>query len=551
MDNKNLSIEQENDVFNIEKVFLRQLYDINNKDVFGVLFSYLENVFKIDSSVVINFRANTYSFKGYNVKNDNIENHIKAFKRIFLNQKALIIKKRIFIFNSTAFIPLSYGSNSYLFSFFSREHNFFTVKKIYILTRICSHLLVYLKKEEKKVFKIKNNLSHAFNKTFLSLMARSSFENIFDDFMTNVCNETKIFNSINCYKMNKNFEDARLVFSKSLFPYLVLKGIKIKKELFIPYQDTSKIITNNDFLENFFVDNKNKQVILKNIILNEFTSYIVVFELNGSVTNAIYQDFMKNLSSYVNLLITILESQKQCIELEKQQTISCFSSGVLHYFNNFLQTINARLELTAMFAKSDDKIMENLSKIKESLNYSSKFLEKFLPFINNKKEKLSNISFTDFIYSIYLEFQEQFGDCLDLEISNLEKHFIVRADEPTLHFAIWQILLNALEFSKRDLVDIKIKLEYFLNKNLKSGNFLRLSIDDIGIGMSSKVLKYAFEPFFSTKDIDKKTGISVSLNGLGLPLTRSIITSLGGFINIISDKECGTKVKIILPIDYE
>ena len=109
-------------------------------------------------------------------------------------------------------------------------------------------------------------------------------------------------------------------------------------------------------------------------------------------------------------------------------------------------------------------------------------------------------------------------------------------------------MLNAYEFSDEDNVNIKLNLEYFYNKNQNSSNFLRLTIDDIGRGMSEEVSLKAFEPFFSTKSIDKRTRISPNLDGLGLTISRAIVSSYGGFIDIITLKNRGTRVKIILPI---
>ena len=67
-----------------------------------------------------------------------------------------------------------------------------------------------------------------------------------------------------------------------------------------------------------------------------------------------------------------------------------------------------------------------------------------------------------------------------------------------------------------------------------------LSIDDTGIGMSPETQQRIFEPFFTTKEIGKGTG-------LGLSTALGIVKNHGGFVDVISKKDQGTKFKIYLP----
>ncbi|MBW2037458.1 MAG: hypothetical protein JRI41_08275 [Deltaproteobacteria bacterium] len=72
-------------------------------------------------------------------------------------------------------------------------------------------------------------------------------------------------------------------------------------------------------------------------------------------------------------------------------------------------------------------------------------------------------------------------------------------------------------------------------------NHVSILVEDTGIGMSDEVKKQIFVPFFTTKDVDKGTG-------LGLPVVHGIVTSHGGSINVESEIGLGTRVKIQLPV---
>ncbi len=83
-------------------------------------------------------------------------------------------------------------------------------------------------------------------------------------------------------------------------------------------------------------------------------------------------------------------------------------------------------------------------------------------------------------------------------------------------------------------MDLRIKIN-----NLER-NYIKLEIIDTGHGIDRKNIKNVFEPYFTTKDRSRGTG-------LGIPITASIVKKLGGYIYIDSKIGKGTSVNVYFP----
>jgi CheY-like chemotaxis protein len=122
----------------------------------------------------------------------------------------------------------------------------------------------------------------------------------------------------------------------------------------------------------------------------------------------------------------------------------------------------------------------------------------------------------------------------------------ILADPTQIHQILMNVCINARDaMPSGGTLTIKAKNfpvdESFARINLHAepGNYVLLTVDDTGTGMSAEVVKRIFDPFFTTKEMGKGTG-------LGLATTQTIVKSHGGFINVYSEAGKGSRFAIYL-----
>jgi two-component system cell cycle sensor histidine kinase/response regulator CckA len=127
----------------------------------------------------------------------------------------------------------------------------------------------------------------------------------------------------------------------------------------------------------------------------------------------------------------------------------------------------------------------------------------------------------------------------------------IYGDKAQLNQVFQNLLLNALEAieaspgGRQGQISIRADNIIINPKNqfqLKAGNYVKVSIEDNGIGIPPEIMEKLFDPYFSTKDRGTQKGM-----GLGLTLCYWIIKRHDGHIEVQSEPGKGTAVTLYLP----
>jgi len=239
-------------------------------------------------------------------------------------------------------------------------------------------------------------------------------------------------------------------------------------------------------------------------------------------------------------------SEEQLQQASKLEALGRLAGGVAHDFNNLLGVILGSSELLLEDLPANDPRGRYVEAITTASKRAVSLTKQLLTF--SRKQVSSPLVFD--LNSIVRETGRMLpriiGEHIEIGIVLSEQQAPVLAD-PT---QIQQVLMN-LAANARDamLEGGKLTIEV-ANREMKQGggepadvapgNYVTLTVNDTGAGMSPESQRSAFDPFFTTKEIGKGTG-------LGLSIVYGIVKESGGSILLNSELGEGTTLRIYLP----
>lgn len=211
------------------------------------------------------------------------------------------------------------------------------------------------------------------------------------------------------------------------------------------------------------------------------------------------------------------------------------AAGAAHELNNPLAVIAGRAQLLAESEQNQGK-KQILQQIQENANEASEIIEDLMSFAEPPSPRPFRTDISQIIEeALQLAGRKAKTEKINSEIEiaeNIESLFI---DSAQIVSALANIICNAIEsYGQIDgLVKISVQLA-------ESEDFVKISIEDKGCGMSGETLKKATQPFFSAKPAGRK-------RGMGLAYAARLIQINKGTLSIASETGKGTTVSIYLP----
>jgi PAS domain S-box-containing protein len=249
-------------------------------------------------------------------------------------------------------------------------------------------------------------------------------------------------------------------------------------------------------------------------------------------------------------------AEEQKAELEeklrqalKMEAIGTLAGGIAHDFNNILSAILGYAELAKESNLSIPEIYANLDKVMQAGHRAKELVKQILAFSRQAVTERIVLQPASLVTEAAKMLRSTLPTTIDIVHRIDPKAGPVFADPTQIH----QILMNLGTNAFHAMETTGGRLEIVLEKTafsgadpvkkhgIEAGKYVRLSICDTGTGIDPEIKDKIFDPYFTTKEAGKGTG-------MGLAVAHGIIKSYGGAISIDSQPEKGTAVHVFLPI---
>ena len=228
----------------------------------------------------------------------------------------------------------------------------------------------------------------------------------------------------------------------------------------------------------------------------------------------------------------------------KLESLGILAGGIAHDFNNLLAIIMGNISLIREEITPDESHYKMLENAEKAAAEAGELAQKLITFSKGGWLMKKKIGMREILENSIQQALDGVACTCDTEIK--EDILPVYGDENQLNQVFTNLLRNSCEAMNGDgtiilrAKNVEIASEDF--HQLKTGKYVKITLEDFGIGIPGEHMTKIFDPYFTTKDMGPQKGM-----GLGLTICYSIVNKHGGSIRLESEIGKGTVAEVYLP----
>nr|WP_305852510.1 histidine kinase famiy protein [Verticiella sp. GG226] len=240
-------------------------------------------------------------------------------------------------------------------------------------------------------------------------------------------------------------------------------------------------------------------------------------------------------------------------QAQKMEALGQLTGGIAHDFNNLLQVMTGYIDVIRRTAArpmpDQDRLLHSAEQARLACERAATLTQQLLAFSRKQKLEGRVVNLNNLVRSSAPMAERTFGAGVDVHTSLEPDLWNCRIDVTQAEVAMLNVFLNArdaLQGNGSPRVTLETRniavgdLATTSYDGLMPGRYVSLSITDNGSGMAASVRERVLEPFFTTKDVGRGSG-------LGLSMVYGFTKQSGGTTRIYSEEGVGTTVRLYFP----
>lgn len=241
------------------------------------------------------------------------------------------------------------------------------------------------------------------------------------------------------------------------------------------------------------------------------------------------------------------ELENHFMQSQKLESLGTLASGIAHDFNNILGIILGHASQMEEKTGPSSELAGGLDAIVTASNRGAALVRQMLTFARKTEMSLKPISLNESVSEIQRLFYETFPRAMTISCELQPGLPKIQGNSTQVHQALLNLCVNArdamsgtgtLTISTRSVDGGDLRRRY---PEAGFDSYELIEVSDTGTGMDEESLQHIFEPFYTTKELGKGTG-------LGLAVVFGIMEHHEGFVDVDSEPNKGTTFKLYFPV---
>ena len=236
--------------------------------------------------------------------------------------------------------------------------------------------------------------------------------------------------------------------------------------------------------------------------------------------------------------------ESKLVQAQKMDAIGKLTGGIAHDFNNLLAAVIGGLGLIEKKAQLGENEAKILGMTKRAAEQGTELVRRLLAFARKQKLEPRALDVGQLRDAVSDLLTHTLGGLVHIEWEIADDIHAAFADPAQLELALVNLIINARD-AMPDGGTVTISIENRLTRDeevpgLPGGDYVRLAVTDTGMGIAAENIEKVLEPFFTTKELGKGSG-------LGLPMVYGFAKQSNGAFRIDSEVGRGTTAELLIP----